>query len=204
MQIDFFDDASLVRILLKNDTKIMSTDKINKMIQPHEVLRTFDESLKCRFTPSKTDLKIIKCLIIEPRIRITDIARKISMSEKTVIRRMETMSKDHVLDFTVQYNPASMTHFLYCRIIVIVQQSFYDSIIKQILGQFKDHFLCPVSPNSEFMISLILYAKNIPEIEQVKKKIRSIKGVIHVISRMPIRTVFNQKYLLEEIDRLIS
>lgn len=201
MQIDFFDDTSLLRILRKNETNL-STDMINKMIKPHEVMRTFDERLHSDFVPSQTDLKIIKYLILEPRVRITDLARKIYMSEKTVIRRMEAMSKNHVLDFTVQYNPAAMTHFLYSRMIVIVEQPSHDAILRQILGQSKDHFLCPVPPNSEFMISLILYAKNIPEIEQVKKKIRSVRGVIHVVSRMPVRTTFNQKHLLTEIKRL--
>lgn len=64
--------------------------------------------------------------------------------------------------------------------------------------------MCPVPPHSEHMISLILYAKNIPEIEEVKKKIRSIKGVNHAISRVPVRAGFNQKYAIKEIDKMIK
>ncbi len=203
MQIDFFDDTSLLRVLLKNEMD-MSTDMVTKLVKPHEIMRTFNERLHSDFIPLQTDYKIIKCLVLEPRIRIIDLARKISMSEKTVIRRLEMMLKNRILDFTVQYNPAAMTHYLYSRIIVIVEQPLHNNVMKQIFAQFKDHFLCPVPPSSEHMISLILYAKNIPEIELVKKKIRSIKGVIHVVSRMPVRTTFNQKYLIKEIDKKIK
>ncbi len=203
MQIDFFDDTSLLRVLLKDEKKI-SNEMVNKLVKPHQIMRSFDERLSSDFLPSQTDWKIIKYLILEPRIRIIDLAQKTSMSEKTIIRRLEVLSKNRILDFTIQYNPAAMTHYLYSRIIVIVEQSSRDNAMKKIFDQIKDHFLCPVPPNSESMISLILYAKNIPEIESVKNEIRNIKGVIHVVSRMPVRTTFNQKPLIDEIDKKIQ
>lgn len=203
MQIDFFDDTSLLKVLLKDEKKI-SNEIINKLVEPHQIMRSFEERLSSDFIPSQTDWKIIKCLILEPRTRIMGIAKKISMSEKTIIRRLEVLAKNRILDFTIQYNPAAMTHYLYSRIIVIVEQTLRDNVMKQIFDQTKDHFLCPVPPNSEYMISLILYAKNIPEVESVKNKIRTIRGVIHVVSRMPVRTTFNQRHLIDEIDEKIE
>ena len=200
MQIDFFDDTSLFKILLKNENEVF-TEIANRLAKPHHVIRVFDERLHSDFVPLQTDWKIIKQLLLEPRIRIIDLAKKIAMSEKTVIRRLDIMTNNRILDFTVQYNPAAMTHYLYSRMIVIVEQPLRDSVMRQIFAQFKDNFLCPVPPNSEYMISLILYAKNIPEIDSVKKRLGSIKGVIHAVSRMPIRTIFEQEYLIDEIDK---
>jgi DNA-binding Lrp family transcriptional regulator len=203
MQVDFSDETTLLRIFGKKDT-IFSTDAVNKMIKPYEVVRRFDERLHTDFVPSITDLKIIRCLILDPRMRITELATTISMSEKTVTRRLEVISKNHVLDFTIQYNLSSMTHYFYSRIIVIVEQRMHDVVLRQIISKFKNHLLCPVPPSSESMISLILYSKNIPEIEEVKKKIRSVKGVVQAISRIPVSGRFDQKHLIREIDRMIE
>jgi DNA-binding Lrp family transcriptional regulator len=55
-----------------------------------------------REQPTYVDFKIIRCLLDNPRMEISDIAEKISMSSKTVTRRLEKMIENHVLDFTVQ------------------------------------------------------------------------------------------------------
>ena len=39
-----------------------------------------------------------------PRMEISDIAEKISVSSKTVARRLEKMIENHVLDITIQIN----------------------------------------------------------------------------------------------------
>ncbi len=174
------------------------------LVKPHQVIRSFGEKMRTDFVPSQTDWKIIKYLMLEPRIRIRDLARKISMSEKTVIRRFNVMSKNHVFDFTVQYNPVTLVNYLYSRMVVLVKSSLRDSVMRQILAKFKEHLMCPVPPNSEHMISFILYAKNIPEIDLVKRKIRLIKGVINADSHMPIRVTFNQNYLVDEIDKRVN
>ena len=58
-----------------------------------------------REQPTYTDFKIMRCLLANPRMEISDIAEKISMSSKTVARRLEKMIENHVLDFTVQCQP---------------------------------------------------------------------------------------------------
>ena len=55
-----------------------------------------------REQPTYTDFKIMRCLLDNPRMEISDIAEKISMSSKTVARRLEKMIENHVLDFTIQ------------------------------------------------------------------------------------------------------
>ena len=57
-----------------------------------------------REQPTYTDFKIMRCLLDNPRMEISDIAEKISMSSKTVTRRLEKMIENHVLDFTIQIN----------------------------------------------------------------------------------------------------
>ena len=54
--------------------------------------------------PTFIDFRIIKCLLDNPRMEISDISEKISMSSKTVARRLDKMIENHVLDFTLQFN----------------------------------------------------------------------------------------------------
>lgn len=46
-----------------------------------------------------SDLEIMKCLHSDPRMPVEDIAKEISLSSKTVARRLEKMRDNHVLRF---------------------------------------------------------------------------------------------------------
>jgi DNA-binding MarR family transcriptional regulator len=46
-----------------------------------------------REQPTYTDFKIMRCLLDNPRMEILDIAEKISMSSKTVARRLDKMDR---------------------------------------------------------------------------------------------------------------
>jgi hypothetical protein len=48
-----------------------------------------------------SDLETMKCLHSDPRMTVKDIAKEISLSSKTVARRLEKMRENHVLRFFV-------------------------------------------------------------------------------------------------------
>ena len=62
-----------------------------------------------REQPTYTDFKIMRCLLASPRMEISDIAEEISMSSKTVSRRLGKMIENRVLDFTVHLQPYGYT-----------------------------------------------------------------------------------------------
>ena len=55
-----------------------------------------------------TDYRIIKQLVLNPRMEISDIGKKISISPKTVRRRLDRIIKYRMLEFTILPNPYAM------------------------------------------------------------------------------------------------
>jgi DNA-binding transcriptional regulator LsrR (DeoR family) len=66
-----------------------------------------------REQPTYSDFKIIRCLLANPRMEISDIAEKISMSSKTVARRLDKMIENRLVEFTIHCNPTAMRDTLY-------------------------------------------------------------------------------------------
>ena len=48
-----------------------------------------------------SDLKVIKCLFSNPRMQIKEIAKKTSLSVRTMTRWFEKMKENHILEFTI-------------------------------------------------------------------------------------------------------
>jgi DNA-binding Lrp family transcriptional regulator len=55
-----------------------------------------------------TDYRIIKQLVVNPRMEISDIGKIISVSPKTVRRRLDRILKYRILEFTILPNPHAM------------------------------------------------------------------------------------------------
>jgi DNA-binding Lrp family transcriptional regulator len=204
MRIDLFGNILTLKIFFKNKATMPTNLELQNLLKPNEVVRVLLEDLHADFKPSLTDWKLIHSLVSQPRIRVVDLAKKASVTEKTVIRRLEAMAKKRILEFTVQYNPAAMNNYHYFRLAIIIEPLLEDQVVKEIHKLSEDHFMSVVPPRSEGAISVILFAKNIPEMASVTKKIESAKGVFRVISNAPVGVHFFQKYLLDKIDERIT
>jgi DNA-binding Lrp family transcriptional regulator len=62
-------------------------------------------------------MKIIRCLLSDPRMKVMGIAKTISASQRTVIRRMEAMAENRLLNFGLVYNPSAMKGYNYFTIL---------------------------------------------------------------------------------------
>src|SRR5207249_6213600 len=60
----------------------------------------------------ETDYNMLKCLISNPRMEISEIARRISVSSKTVSSRLKKMREDKMLHFIVRTGPESMQGYV--------------------------------------------------------------------------------------------
>jgi AsnC-type helix-turn-helix domain/DNA photolyase len=49
-----------------------------------------------KFKLLEIDLKIMRCLLADPRMNYLDIAKKVSSSQRTIIRRFEKLLSNHV------------------------------------------------------------------------------------------------------------
>jgi hypothetical protein len=87
-----------------------------------------------KFRLLKIDLRIMKCLLEDPRMKYLDIARIVSCSQRTVIRRIEKLQRNHViLNFSIIHNPSKMKGYNYFSVIMKTDTNQSKNVMKQIL-----------------------------------------------------------------------
>jgi len=149
-----------------------------------------------------TDLKIIKCLLVDPRMRNNDIAKSISITLKTVNRRLEFLTRNHVTDFGIVYNPSAMKGYIYFGLIIQTEPYKYQIVSEQIYLNFDHYLLRHPHTIHKDVIVLNLYSRNIYEVQSILKKAQSFDGVIKAELYQTLKTNILDKWVSEEIDNL--
>lgn len=158
-----------------------------------------------KFKLLKIDLKIIKCLLKDPRMKYLDIARKVSASQRTVIRRIEKLKRNHVIvNFSIIHNPSKMKGYNYFSVILKTDTNQSWNVMMQITySELKDYILRLPSFSFEDRIIINFHMENAFDIESIIKKIQSVKGVRKVEVFYPIRIKWIQDWLSKELDTKI-
>jgi Fic family protein len=79
---------------------------------------------------TETDLRIIKCLLSDPRMDLNDIARKISISARTVNRRLNKLKDENILKFFITCNPVhTLGYIQFALLINTFDRSFYHQTV---------------------------------------------------------------------------
>jgi len=152
---------------------------------------------------SDTDLRVIKCLLSNPRMDLNEIGRKTSMSAKTVNRRLTKMRDNNVLKFFILCNPAYTLGYIQFGLIVnSVDKSFYNQIVERIYQELGQNILCqPPVIDPENVITVILFSQDIFTANSILKKVESFNGVKRVELFIITETTNYHEWVLREIDR---
>jgi DNA-binding Lrp family transcriptional regulator len=155
---------------------------------------------------SETDLKIIKCLLSNPRMEAIEIAKKISASARTVNRRLTRMKDNNILKFFIQCNPVSTLGYIQFVLVVnSVDRSFNNQIVERIYGDLKENILCqPPIIDPDNIITLILFSKDIFTADRILKEVESLTGVNRVELFILTGSNSYDEWELREIDRRLN
>jgi DNA-binding Lrp family transcriptional regulator len=157
----------------------------------------------CKHELSETDLRIIKCLLSNPRMDLNDIGRSTSMSAKTVHRRLTRMRDNNVLKFFILCNPVYTLGYIQIVLIVnIVDKSFYNKIVERIYEELGESIICQhpvIAPDS--VITVILFSQDIFTANGILKKVESYNGVKRVELFIITETTNYREWVVREIDR---
>jgi Lrp/AsnC family transcriptional regulator for asnA, asnC and gidA len=153
----------------------------------------------------ETDFKILKCLISNPKMEISEIARRISVSSKTVSSRLEKMKENKMLHFIVKTGPASMQGYVRFIMIIRMERKGSQKSIRQIQEELEKNFVIafPIIIQED-VETWQLVAQNIFEIDPVLKKIELLGGVRGADVYIPFRTELYMDWMLREIDSNVS
>jgi DNA-binding Lrp family transcriptional regulator len=187
--IDSLKPAS-VRIMFTS--KLSSSSSSSLMNNKHEL--------------TETDLRIIKCLLSNPRMDMNDIARKTSMSARTVNRRLTKLKDDNVLKFFILCNPVHTLGYIQFALVVnTLDRSFYSQIVEHIYEQLGENILfqLPVT-DPDNVITLLLFSQDIFASDGILKQVESLKGVKSVELLVLTDTTSYDGWVLREIDRKLN
>jgi DNA-binding Lrp family transcriptional regulator len=158
-----------------------------------------------REQPTYTDFKIMRCLLANPRMEISDIAEKISMSSKTVARRLEKMIENHVLDFTVQCNFTAIRGYIVSLVSANTEKGSYRKVLERSYEDLKDSF-CVYSPmlSQQDVIYWLFFSKDVFALDSVIKGIEYHPGVRKVDVFIPISIEYHKEVIIKEIEKKLD
>ena len=137
---------------------------------------------------------------------VEDIAKEISLSPKTVARRLEKMRENHVLRFFVSRNLSSLrlTGYIEFLVLLYVNTSSYQSVLERIYHELEEYLLLTPNWYQREVILATFFAPNIPTINLILKRLESYDGVSKVESYISTSQSYHLDWLQSEIDKRIT
>ena len=153
---------------------------------------------------NRTDLRIISCLLSNPRMELSHIAKQLSLSGKTVARRFDIIKNQHIMGFTLEHNPNVTINYMRFLLIVHTEKGLRNKVRYLIYHELKEniHFDLPIV-YPENIIAFILYSQEVFAIDAIISKIERFKGVLTTEFFIPRALTSYEDWLLKEIDDLI-
>jgi DNA-binding Lrp family transcriptional regulator len=177
---------------------------LSSAIRPATLYNMFIGDLVSRTVAlTSTDLRIIKHLLSEPRMKNEDMAKLISVSLKTIKRRLEFMRRNHVLDYGIVYNPSAMKGYIYFGLIIQTEHYQYQSVLEQVYLNFENYLLRHPQTIHKDVIILNMYSRNIYDMDSILKVAESFNGVTKAEIFQTLKTEILEKWVIEEIDGLL-
>jgi DNA-binding Lrp family transcriptional regulator len=151
-----------------------------------------------------TDYHIIKQLVLNPRMEISDIGRIISVSPKTVRRRLDRIIKYRILEFTILPNPYAMKGQIVFFLEVKIEKGQYRILVEKIYGALHNNLvLSSMHHDQEDTIGLILASEDVFKIEQIRSQVESFEEVKEANIFLPITITYNQELIVKAIEQKI-
>lgn len=153
--------------------------------------------------PSETDLRIIRCLLQSgARTEISEIAKQVGISEKTTTRRLDRMKEGHVIDFTLQCDPAAMIGYVQYCIVIFVEKSHYRSVYERMYAEFQENILYrPSVIDPDDRLIFLLFGENVFKVDSVLAKVDSFEGVRTADAFIVTNLKFYDDWIIREIDK---
>lgn len=203
LHVDCLGGTSVYGIVFKESMDDLES-LLSSTIRPATLCSIFTGDLESRVVVlTSTDLKMIKNLLSEPRMKNEDIAKLMSVSQKTVKRRLEFMIRNHVLDFGIVYNPSAMKGYIYFGLIIQTEHYRFQSVLEQVYLNLERYLLRHPHTVHEDVIILNMYSRNIYDIESILKNVESFKGVTKAEIFQTLKTEILDKWVIKEIDNLL-
>ena len=165
------------------------------MIQTHSYPKIYYKLIE-------TDYQIIKQLLQNPRIEISEIAQIISTSVKTVHRRLQKMQRSQLLQFTILPNPQAIKGQIVFYLEIKVEVSCYKAVFESVFSKLRNYLVLSLTHHhQEETIGLILASEDSSKIEFIRSEVESIYGVKEANIFFPTTMEYNQESIIKAIEQ---
>lgn len=192
-----------LRLLLDSlkpaSVRIMFTSKLSLSGTPAS-------NMSKKYELTETDLRIIKCLLANPRMEMNEIARETSISSRTVNRRLTRLKDDNMLKFFILCNPIHTVGYIQFALVVnTLDRSYYRLIVERIYEQLGENILfqLPVT-DPDNVITLLLFGENIFAADGILKRVELFDGVKRAELFVLTNTTSYDEWILREIEKKLS
>ena len=111
------------------------------------------------------------------------------------------MKEGHLLDFSLQCNPAAMIGYIQFAILIIVAKSYYRSVLECMYSEFQANILySPSVIDPEDRLTFVLFGENVFTVDSVLAKVDSFEGVKRADVYIPTKWQYYDDWIMKEIN----
>lgn len=135
------------------------------------------------------DKEILKCLISNARMKISDISKRINLSVSAVIERIKKMETGGIIEkYTVILNQKSLGNDLTALMEVSLEHpKYYDSFTKMINENPNVQSCYYLTGEFDFMLKIITDSSD--SLEKIHRSIKSLEGVSATKTHFVLKSV---------------
>ena len=137
------------------------------------------------FEFSKTDYKIIHSLQHDARKSLSDVAKELNLSAKTVRRRLDEMKGKGAVTFTLKHKPTYTSDIISFFDYYVVSGYDRKKVRQRILDEFSPNLYgISIPVNHPNMMRSNCWTKNLNQVHEIKRKLREKDYIESVDSRL--------------------
>jgi DNA-binding Lrp family transcriptional regulator len=195
--------TSVAALIIKSPLDNNISQSLNDRLKPATVISVTFSEQSVSMDLSETDLRIIKCLLLSgARTEIADIAKEVSISEKTTTRRLDRIKEARLMDFSIQCSPAAMIGRIQFAIPIVVAKSHYRSVLERMYSEFQSYILYrPGVISPEDQLTFVLFGENVFTVDSIISRVTSFEGVKNAEAYILTKWQYYDDWIIKEIDK---
>jgi DNA-binding Lrp family transcriptional regulator len=166
-----------------------------------------------------TDLRILRCLVLNPRIGIADIANLVTVSPRTANRILNKLKDEGVMGFSIICNPAAMKGLVVFGLLIYVnddegrgdeeqkknKKSHSHRILERLYTEFPEYpFLRSPLISHDNIIVVSVFGNDVFAIDSMFKRILSFEEVKKAELYVFTRIKYHKEWIVREIDHKLD
>jgi len=199
---DFYDRELAVHLLYENDSSMKKqVNLIASLCSCPDPVWWKLGFPPCTLVPTKTDWRIINELRADARGSLSDVARKLKLSTRTVKRRMSHLADGNAFYLDPLLNVGKVGG-VRCRFWVVCEANKKQAVDAKVLSVLNRIISTHTAPQEYSLF--VVHCANASEVQEISQWIGKLDGVREVRSNIDVEHIHLPEWVDREIERRLS